>query len=185
MEESKWYQHEEMCCQLSDGPPSMCKSCNKLKRKFPHDSQLVREDAEDNTRFCVECKKWRTKRCMKKNTQYIDEVDNICTSCFQNNYKQLLVKKKHVKQPSIRVIRWGVNGQERRCARSKHWVFVTNMQEDVGFIDQVGQNCKTCVSTLGKRKLNKSQRKYLFGGRKVKKPEMEAAKARLLSLIKS
>jgi hypothetical protein len=166
-----------MCCKLSDGCPNMCRTCNKLKRKFPTSPDLV--DLKNTTRFCVDCEVWKAAKTMRKNTQYLDCRDNICQSCFQKKYKYLTVKKKHVKQPSLRVIRWGRAGQERRCAQTKHWVQVEEMCKDKAFVDEIGVNCIKC-KTLPKRKLNKSQRKHEFGGKKVKQAEMEEAKKRLL-----
>ena len=166
---------EIMCCRL--GADFMCKNCHHLKRKFAHPLELLSLDV--SLRVCVACALVKPRKQMRLNTQFVDKVDNICQQCFVQNYAPLLSKQKGVKRPSLRVIRFGINGQERRCARSRHWIHVDLMHKDKTMVDGVGFDCEDCFNNKPKRKVAKSIRKHAFGGRKIKKHEIQGLKEKL------
>jgi len=150
----------------------MCKKCHRLKRKF----QTGLRSERPAERLCVKCQEWKSPKQMRYNSQYIDALDNICVSCWNNDYRDTFKKKKKgIKQPSARTVRFGLQGEERRCAYSKHWVIASDMEKDASFSGGLGLYCLKC-RVLPPRKLRKSKRKHLFGGRKITQQEYDHAR---------
>ena len=161
-ETDRFYQHPEMCCDLKLlGSQNMCKSCNKLKRKFPSPPGCPR---------CVVCLRQPPSHHMRKNKQYLHGRDNICQDCFAD-CGPYSAKRKQCH--SLRTVRFGAGGEERRCAELKHWVGLSQMQPNAKFADGVGVRCSRCATTGIRRKMSKSRRKHLFGGRKIQQHELE------------
>lgn len=172
----RFYQHDRtiMCCNLEQDK-YVCKTCHRLKRKHPHIASLI--DGEN--RFCVYCKSWKHEKLMQFNPIFIDKRDNICRPCFQKNYMHLTKKIKGVKKVSLRVVKFELEGEMRRCVKQKHWVPVKAMSLDSKYIDGIGVCCKACI-LLPPRKVPKSIRKHHFGGRKIKGHEYEKLRKSLI-----
>lgn len=110
---------------------------------------------------------------MRYNNQYIDNLDNVCTQCFKRAY----VPKQYGKhQVSKRVIRFGSQGEERRCSQCKQWTLKQHMALDSSYSDSLSTSCQACKDSRFVRKVPKSIRTYYFGGRKIKQKEINALK---------
>jgi hypothetical protein len=173
-ENDRFYQHDEMCCDLETlGSNNMCKTCNKIKRKLPTDTSLVRENENQSPEMqCTLCETWKPLQHMRKDNQYLLGRDHVCQSCFAQcgPYRGVKGKQEH----SLRTVRFSKEGEMRRCSQLKHWVPVEDIQANSKFADGLGVSCKRCLSQGIKRKLSKSVRAYHFNGRKIHKAELGA-----------
>lgn len=124
-------------------------------------------------RYCVVCKHFVYFKKMRFNNQYIDRMDNVCNQCFKRAYAP---KQSGKHQISKRVIRFGTQGEERRCSQCKQWTMRPKMALDSSYSDGLSTSCQECKDSRFVRKVPKSIRTHYFGGRKIKQKEIDGLK---------